>query len=475
MKSLTANRMIKYFYLIFIAALLPTLNICATIIDVPSDYVTIQAAIHASSDGDTVLVEPGTYYENINFRSKRIVLTSRFYLNKDTSYICTTIIDGSQPVFPDTASCIILNSGEDSTTIIQGFTITGGTGTKWLDIHGAGVYREGGGIITEFSSPVIRWNNIINNLVLNATGVSSTGGGGLRCGDGHPRIYNNVIAYNQGSYGGGLVFNFCNNAEIRNNLIVNNSGGQSFGGGGIWATGTNTSTVLIVENNTIANNHVTGTGSFGGRGGGIFVFSITLNINNNIIWGNTQSSGNSIAIFTGGVVHVTYTILDFVFSGTGNIVANPLFSDTITYSLSSFSPCIDAGDTSSVFNDLTVSLNVAAFPSQGGERNDIGAYGGPFAMAFPSCSLGSASISETNNWGCFLVTPNPIQDYLIIHSLRGQILDVEIISTLGDKILKQKTESNKIIYLAKFPTGIYLLMIAVEGKFVLTKKIMLIN
>ena len=281
---------------------LNTFNNSATIIYVPNNYPTIQSGIGASGNGDTVLVEPGTYFENINFHGKNIVLTSRFYLSLDTAFICSTIINGSQPADPDTGSCIILNSNEDSTTIIQGFTITGGTGTKWLDTHGAGTYREGGGILTEFSSPTIRWNHFVNNIVNNTIGVASTGGGGIRCGDGSPHIYNNVIAYNEARYGGGIVINYCSDAEIKNNLIVHNSGGQSFGGGGLWATGVNTSTVLIVENNTIANNHVSGMGSYGGQGGAIFVFSITLNTKNNIIWGNTQNTGNSITKYFGGVV-----------------------------------------------------------------------------------------------------------------------------------------------------------------------------
>src|SRR5437867_3271666 len=93
----------------------------ALIRNVPGGYPTIQSAINASVNGDTILVEPGTYTENINFRGKRVVLTSRYYLNYDPSYINTTVINGSNPSNPDTASCVIINSGEDSTTVLQGF------------------------------------------------------------------------------------------------------------------------------------------------------------------------------------------------------------------------------------------------------------------------------------------------------------------------------------------------------------------
>src|SRR6185437_161009 len=138
-------------------------DVFCTTLKVPLNYPTIQAAILASNNTDTVAVSPGTYFENINFRGKKILVTSLFYLTKDTSYISSTIINGSTPTNPDTASCVLFNSGEDSTSILQGFTLTGGKGTKWTDIHGAGTYREGGGILMDVCSPTIRYNIIINN------------------------------------------------------------------------------------------------------------------------------------------------------------------------------------------------------------------------------------------------------------------------------------------------------------------------
>ena len=48
----------------------------ATIIHVPTDQPTIQAAINAAVNGDTVQVSPGIYHENINFMGKAITVTS---------------------------------------------------------------------------------------------------------------------------------------------------------------------------------------------------------------------------------------------------------------------------------------------------------------------------------------------------------------------------------------------------------------
>ena len=64
---------------------------------VPSEFETIQSAIDFTSyEGDTIIVSPGTYVENINYMGKDIYLTSHYIFTEADSTTQQTIIDGNQ-------------------------------------------------------------------------------------------------------------------------------------------------------------------------------------------------------------------------------------------------------------------------------------------------------------------------------------------------------------------------------------------
>jgi hypothetical protein len=239
------------------------------------------------------------------------------------------------------------------------------------------------------SFPTVK-NNILRNNNVNRPGGVSTGGGGIRLGDGAPRILNNIIMNNAGMYGGGIVSNFAS-PIIRNNVIANNvvsaaiSGLQTYGGGGLWFNGSVAGN--RIENNVIFGNSATGSGGSGagGRGGGmIAVFGATINTRNNIVWGNTQTTDGQVGTASGTAL-VSYSDVEGGFTGVGNINMPPLFADTSFY-LQASSPCIDNGDTSLAFNDPADPGNpgFAKWPARGGLRNDIGAYGGPVSRIIAS-------------------------------------------------------------------------------------------
>lgn len=436
--------MIPRYAVVVALAVLSFADAQATVRNVPADYPTIQASINASANGDTVLVGPGLYLENIVFRGKRIAVVSRYAVTGDPTSIQNTIINGSTPSHPDSGSCVRIVNGEDSTAVLQGFTLTGGYGTLWDDEHGPGNrYWEGGGVLIALSSPTIK-NNIISNNNVNRTGGVSTGGGGIRLGDGAPRILNNIIMNNAGMYGGGIVSNFAS-PIIRNNVIANNvvssavSGLPTYGGGGLWFNGGVAGN--RIENNTIVGNSATGSGGSGagGRGGGmIAVFGATINTRNNIVWGNTQTTGGQVGTASGTAL-VSYTDVEGGFTGTGNINAPPLFADTSFY-LQATSPCIDVGDTSAAFNDPPDPGNpgFAKWPAQGGLRNDIGAYGGPLSGII-ACILTSVSeqgVDVPVHYELSQNYPNPFNPQTTIrYSVpQREIVHLQVFDVLGREV-----------------------------------------
>ena len=452
--------------------LIITGNLNAAILNVPGNYSTIQAAINASVNGDTIVVSPGTYFENINLRGKNILLTSLYYVANDTAYISSTIINGSSPVYPDTASCVIYNSGEDTTSILQGFTLTGGTGTKWNDVHGAGLYREGGGILIELSSPKIIHNIIKYNSATNISGVLSAGGGGIRIGDGNPVICSNAILYNQGRYGAGIVLNYTG-CQMTNNIIASNTGGQDyFGGSGIWIYGNLGTTPKLIINNSIINNY-SSLSSTSGTGGISAWLATNVIIKNNILWGNLPSTQIRTSA---SIPLVSYSDIQNGYTGTGNINTNPLFANQ-NYLLDSISPCIDAGDTANIYNDLDNMGNPghALFPSNGLLSNDMGAYGGPCAALLPFFQSSTAMPEAINTSQKIRIFPNPFSTSTTLqteHFLKNAILT--IYTQQGQIIAQIENISGNTITInrSNLPEGVYFIQL-VSGDSIYTDKVVI--
>jgi hypothetical protein len=183
---------------------------------VPQQYSTIQAAINASVNGDTVLVSENTYPENIRFRGKAIIVASLYLLDKDTTHIEKTIIDGSGTSNPDSGSVVYFVNGEDTTSVLCGFTIRGGTGTgmRWQ----TGWARGGGGVQVDCPGAKIVRNIIKGNRVL---GKLAWGGG--------------VSANNFGTTSAFLILE--ENRIVDNYVRADSATGYAYSGGAdLWLT-----------------------------------------------------------------------------------------------------------------------------------------------------------------------------------------------------------------------------------------------
>jgi len=224
----------------------------ADTINVPGDYVLIQDAIDASSDGDMIEIAAGTYNEHS------------------------------------------LNTGGRAITI-QGTLHGDGTLATTIDAQqGGGVFRfdSGEGLDT-----------VIKDLVI--TGGASSSGAGIRCGQygspSTPTITNCAIINNTSTLYGGGIFMISSNCNITGCTISGNSasGGSVLfaGGGGIYIT----SCSPTISNCTISNNHtyLSGRGNNPeGYGGGVCITDIDGAANPSFI--NCIVSGND-AVLGGGI------------------------------------------------------------------------------------------------------------------------------------------------------------------------------
>ncbi|MEE9553584.1 MAG: right-handed parallel beta-helix repeat-containing protein, partial [candidate division Zixibacteria bacterium] len=279
----------------------------AAIIHVPGDYSTIQAGIDATEIADTVLVQPGTYVENIDFNGHNIVLGSLFLTTDEMSYISSTIIDGNS-----SGAVITLTNEEDNFAMIIGFTIING------------VSNFGGGINAWYTSPTILHNIIKDN-------VGSVQGGGVSLEYSTGIVLYNVLANNQAEYGGGLRASH-GNPVIAYNLIVDNY--SLNWGGGMYV---NNNTPLII-NNTFSGNEAVA------MGGGLRTGNASPTVTNCIFYNNSAPDGPEISAW--GNPTVTYSDIRGGYNGVGNISADPLFigGEPFDFRLQAGSPCIDAGD-----------------------------------------------------------------------------------------------------------------------------------
>jgi len=421
-------------------------------------------------------------------------------------------------------------SGEDTTSVLCGFTITGGysgiechSGMKIINnkISGNSYYAGGGiqiGINSGQSRIVIEKNIISNNIATPVRDTPGRGGGiymNRTNGSLDGRISNNFISQNialtsgggYGGRGGGIYIRNCS-PLISNNIIVNNT--LEGEGGGVYLNESNS----LILNNLITNNEA-------GNGGGIYIEhaqpifinnSITNNtgsygsgiclgeysnpiIINSILWNDTTeidfipfSSPSSVTIshsdIQGGQTGMIPGEEDTVYWLVGNIDVYPEFVDTTNgdYHLSDSSACIGVGIDSIEIGSIwyycpVTDLEGNPRPNPPGTMPDMGAYeNGPLVGIEDDLLQIPKEYSLAQNY------PNPFNSTSVIRYSVPQLSQVQIkvFDVLGNEIEtlvdehKQTGTYELTWYAENLPSGVYFCRLK-AGSFVETKKMVLMK
>ena len=474
----------------------------ATIINVPDDQPTIQEGINVAVDGDTVLVQPGTYVENIDYNGKNITVGSLFLTTGDSTYIDLTTIDGNQD-----GTVVTFESGENPTAVLCGFFVKNGYSI------------DGGGVYCEYSSPTLK-NVIVRNNI--AYGTETDGlGGGLYCDNSSISLFNVTIKNNLasselpgGGGGGGIYFN--NSSPILQNVKIIDNVAYYAGGINCVESSPNMENVIIKGNNAIwvagincmesspslKNVTIVDNVSILASGGIYCENNSSPSLINCILWNDSPieicfgqySELNSITVsysnIQGGEEGIVTNNSGIVYWLEGNINEDPLFIGTgeNPYSLLEGSPCIDAGilDTTGLnlpLWDIIGNLRIWDGNNNGSAIIDMGAY----EYGAPPFSLDDTPEYQIG-FNLYQNYPNPFntsttisfnlaipiigkQTRINIYNVKGQLVkQLSIINNKSSVKWDGEDENGNPV-----SSGLYFYQLKIEDEIIDTKKCLLLK
>ncbi len=309
---------------------------------------TIQDAIDAAINGDSIMVETGTYDEKVSVQKQVHLMggwNTGFTLRDPDVYPSTINSNGSTVSF-------IMVIGEGCG--IEGFTITGGTGTL-LMLPYNGIY--GGGIFSYDSSPLIKDNTINSCGYVTASGYSA--GGGISCFLGNVEITGNTINGCVAQSGGG-IFLYQTSAILTGNTI---SGSQPHAA----YTGTRDGGGLCSLNSTVTMSGNVLTGNTGFRdGAGIYFWLGSASLQGDTISSNSCSSRGGGVITERTALDARHVVItgNSAMSGLGGGIYHKAAAFDMTNSLvalntSSFAGGVFAASCWGTFENNTIDGNIS--------------------------------------------------------------------------------------------------------------------
>lgn len=265
--------------ILLVAAVTPA---ASAVIHVPGDQPTIQEGVNVAGKGDTVLVAAGTYSGE---------------LNRDIDFggINTVLLAPAGPKYTTinglgSTRAFDISSGEDTTSVIEGFTVKNGHSDL------------GGGFLCDGASPTIR------NCVFEAN-RSSHRGGALACVTASPVIVNCEFVGNSSELaydgeGGAVYCGSGSSVVFRECLFRSNSSDM---GAAVVCSG---SSFVRLTRCLCAGNAADAGGALACRS------SSSMAVEQCTLTGNISVSGTSVCCDGGSTVDATATIMAFGWKGT---------------------------------------------------------------------------------------------------------------------------------------------------------------
>jgi len=314
-----------------------------------------------------------------------------------------TILDGNNNHYH-----VVTGSGADSTALLDGFTIQGGSANGLSPNNsGAGVYinngsprlqnlvisgntagAQGAGLYTYGGNPILDTVTFSGNVV--GPGSGGGNGGGMCIGSGSPSLTNVTFINNRaqdlsgtGGAGGGLLVRMA--SPSLDQVVFTTNIANGFGGG----LSINNSSVVMT--NVTFNGNQAGLGTRGGNGGGMYHGSSTSSTFTSVTFSNNKAYAGGGIGGNGGGLYLTGTsasLTTATFDGNSALASGVVGGNGAGLYIDG----IDAGLTG-----VTIKNNIA--------DTTIGGGGGIYiSNASPSLNNVTVSGNESYNGGGVYIT-----------------------------------------------------------------------